>query len=105
MFWFINSSLIIENEIDICVLQEIDLMKGYDVSLLSFKGYNFITEENTVKSRTGMYIKNGIKYTQNEESFTNELTYQWMTRLLFFNVNAPVYDENKHILILILNIN
>ena len=25
-----------------------------------------------------------------------------MTKLLFFNVNAPIYDENKHILILIL---
>ena len=25
-----------------------------------------------------------------------------MTKLIFYNVNVPVYDENKHILILIL---
>ena len=58
------SRIILENEIDICVLQEIDIKPDYDSTLLSFKGYNLITENNDVKSRTGMYIRNGVKYTR-----------------------------------------
>ena len=36
-------------------LQEIDIPVDYDVSLLSFKGYNLLVENNEVKSRTGIY--------------------------------------------------
>ena len=37
-------------------LQEIDIPVDYDVSLLSFKGYNLLVENNEVKSRTGIYV-------------------------------------------------
>ena len=48
-------------------MQEIDIPVGYDCYLLSFKGYNLITEKNNVKSRTGLYIKNGINYSRRSD--------------------------------------
>ena len=48
-------------------MQEIDIPPGLDINLLSFKGYNLITENNQVKPRVGMYIKNEIKYTRKIE--------------------------------------
>ena len=61
-------SQIIKNEqIDICCMQEIDIPLGYNCNLLSFKGYNLITENNNVKSRTGLYIKNGIDYSRRSD--------------------------------------
>ena len=61
------SQTILSNEIDICVLQEIDIPAGYDSNLLSFGGYTLEVEENNVKARTGVYIKNGINYIRKKE--------------------------------------
>ena len=61
------SKIILENEIDICTMQEIDLPAGYDENLLTFKGYSLITENNNVKQRTGIYIRNGINYIRRSE--------------------------------------
>ena len=47
--------IIKKEEIDICCLQEIDLPTDYDEKLLTFKGYDLITEKNDFKKRTGMY--------------------------------------------------
>ena len=58
---------ITENKIDICCLQEIDIPSNYNHELLTFKGYNLLIENNEVKSRTGMYIKNGVKFTRKNE--------------------------------------
>ena len=58
------TQIIMEQEIDICVLQEIEVASDCDSSLLSFKGYNLLTEKNDVKSRTGIYVRNGIKFTR-----------------------------------------
>ena len=44
------SKIILENKIDICAMQEIDLPTGYNVDILSFKGYELITENNDVKN-------------------------------------------------------
>ena len=52
------SKIIKENEIDICAMQEIDIPADYDTSILSFKGYDLITENNNAKMRTGLYIRN-----------------------------------------------
>ena len=55
--------IIKKEEIDFCCLQEIDLPTDYDEKLLTFKGYDLITEKNDFKKRTGMYIKDDITYT------------------------------------------
>ena len=56
----------IEKKIDICCLQEIDIPINYNHELLSFKGYELL-RENEVKSRMGMYVKNGINYVRKSE--------------------------------------
>ena len=58
------SRIINENGIDICALQEIELPAEYDSNVLSFNGYDLITENNNGKIRTGIYIKTEIKYTR-----------------------------------------
>ena len=61
------SKTIVENEIDVCVMQEIDIAPGYDTNLLTFNGYNLLTENSEVKQRLGMYIKNGVDYSRKDE--------------------------------------
>ena len=56
-----------EKKIDICCLQEIDISVGYNHELLAFKGYNLLIEKNKVKSRMGMYVKNGINFVRKTE--------------------------------------
>ena len=51
----IVSKIILEHEIDICVLQEIDVPPDIDTGLLSFRGYSILLENNNVKARTGIY--------------------------------------------------
>ena len=48
-------------------MQEIEIKPDYDQGLLSFKGYSLLVEKNVVKSRTGMFIKDGIKFTRRNE--------------------------------------
>ena len=54
--------LILGNQIDILCLQEVEVETGYDSALLEFRGYNFEVEKNTLKSRSAIYIRNGISY-------------------------------------------
>ena len=61
------SKMITENKIDICCLQETDIPVDYNHELLSFRGHTLIVEKNDVKSRLGMYIKDGINYTRRSE--------------------------------------
>ena len=63
----IVTQIIKEKDIDICVMQEIDVKAGYDENLLSFGGYTILVENNDVKSRTGIYVKNGIRFTRKIE--------------------------------------
>ena len=54
--------MINEHKVDIMCLQEIDIEANYPHNILSFKGYNFLTENNSIKARAGMYINNTITY-------------------------------------------
>ena len=56
------SKMINEHKVDIMCLQEIDIEANYPHNILSFKGYNFLTENNSIKARAGMYINNTITY-------------------------------------------
>ena len=48
--------MIKENKVDIMCLQEIDIEPNYPHNILNFKGYDFLTENNSLKARAGMYI-------------------------------------------------
>ena len=43
-------------------LQETELENNFNPMLLAINGYKFEYEINKVKSRTGMFIKNNLKY-------------------------------------------
>ena len=45
------SQKILEEKIDVCVMQEIEIPNTYDANLLSFKGYSLIVEK--IKSSQG----------------------------------------------------
>ena len=53
--------------IDICWLQEVDILPEVNHELLSFKGYQLLIEQNEMKSRTGIYIKNKVKFNKRTE--------------------------------------
>ena len=59
--------LIIENKIDILCVQETEIPFDYPCDLLTFKGFNYENENNTVKSRCGIYISNEIAYVRKTE--------------------------------------
>ena len=52
------SKVINEQKLDIVCLQETDIETSYPINILTFKGYNFLSENNTIKSRAGIYINN-----------------------------------------------
>ena len=53
-------NIILEEEIDILCLQETELEQNLDHNLMSFPGYNYESENNTIRSRVGCYVKANI---------------------------------------------
>ena len=56
------SKIINEHKLDIVCLQETDIKLNYPINILSFKGYDYLSENNTTKARCGIYINNQIPY-------------------------------------------
>ena len=56
------SKIINEHKLDIVCLQETDIQLNYPINILSFKGYDYLSENNTTKARCGIYINNQITY-------------------------------------------
>ena len=54
--------LILENQVDICCLQETDIEQSFPLNILSFSGYNYEGESNTKKARAGTYIRDNLSY-------------------------------------------
>ena len=50
------SKMINEHKLDIVCLQETDIEQNYPLNILSFKGYDFLTENNSNKARAGIYF-------------------------------------------------
>ena len=53
---------ILENNIQVCCIQETELMVNLDVNLLTFPGYAIEVENNDVKKRVAIYISNSVNY-------------------------------------------
>ena len=58
----IVKNYILENRIDICNMQEVDIVNDCPKNLMSFPGYKIEIETNESKSRVATYIKDNIKY-------------------------------------------
>ena len=53
-----------EKENDVCCMEEVEIKPDYDHKLLSSSDFKLIIEKNTVKARSGIYIRNGIDIRQ-----------------------------------------
>ena len=51
-----------QNEIDICLLQEVEIETGFNEELLTAKDYVIEVENNAKKSRTAIILKDNIDY-------------------------------------------
>ena len=56
-----------ENDIDICLLQEVEIEPDYNSDLLSEKDYKIEIEKNNFKSRSAIVIKNNISYQRRQD--------------------------------------
>ena len=52
------------NNINILCMQEVEIENGFDTNLLSMKGFELEIENNSIKSRSGIYITENLKYTR-----------------------------------------
>ena len=59
--------IIKQENIDVCALQETEINENFDHTLLSFPGFAFESEINSIKSRVGIYINNNINYIRRYE--------------------------------------
>jgi exonuclease III len=63
----IVSRTIVEEDIDICCIQEAEIPAGFPINELTFKNYSIEVEKNTFKQRVCIYIKTGINYKRRED--------------------------------------
>ena len=69
-------------------MQETDLEPNYPIGLLNFTGYNIESELNIFKSRTAIYIKQGILYTKRpdlEDSNSGLIYWSLQSRKKYFD--------------------
>ena len=62
-----NKKLMIEEiikqeNIDVFCLQEVEIEHSFNKNLLDLRGFAFELENNSLKARVGIYVKNSIKY-------------------------------------------
>ena len=63
----IVKKLILDNGIDILCLQETEIEPSFPVNLLTFRGYSYESENNSYKSRCGIYVSDKISYVRKTE--------------------------------------
>ena len=61
------SRILINNNIDICCIQEAEIPLNFPINDLSICGYSIEVEINEFKLRTCVYIKNGVSYTRRQD--------------------------------------
>ena len=64
-----------ENELDVLCMQELEVDKDYDCTLLNIPGYVLEVEENINKKRVGCYIRENLKIHQTTRSGIHKLPY------------------------------
>ena len=56
-----------QNDIDICCLQETEIVENFPIEILSCKDYCFEAEKNTSKKRVGVYLNKKLKYNRRDD--------------------------------------
>ena len=61
------SEIMKSENIDVLCVQETEIEHGFATELLTINNYSFEIEQNSIKSRVGIYINKNIKYTRRHE--------------------------------------
>ena len=64
---------LVTNKIDICCLQETELLKDFPTESLNGSSFIFESEKNSLKSRVGVYINKDIEYERREDLEVNNI--------------------------------
>ena len=56
-----------DKNIDICLLQEVEITKDYNSNLLTSKNYKIEVEDNEIKARCAIIIKDNLEYTRRSD--------------------------------------
>ena len=56
-----------KEKIDVCLLQEVEIGKEYPINILTGKDYKMEVENNDIKARVAIVIKNELDYKRQEE--------------------------------------
>ena len=56
-----------KEKIDVCLLQEVEIGKEYPINILTGKDYKMEVENNDIKARVAIVIKNKLDYKRQEE--------------------------------------
>ena len=102
----IVSRTIVEEDIDICCIQEAEIPVGFPINELTFKNYSIEVEKNTFKQRVCIYIKTGINYKRREDlenennhiviiDVVAEKTYRIICLYRVFSTNNHVTPREK----------
>ena len=91
--------MLLNEKIDICCLQEIELKNDVDHELLSFPGYSLMVENNNVKSRVGIYIRNEIQYRLSIQLYKlyNTMTPDGNEDWIDLNFQQNFNERNNHV--------
>ena len=79
-------------------MQEVEINLDFNHELPSFNGYSLLIEYNDVKSRTGIYVKNGTDAFTNQATTAGQSKYL-LKRQLFLNCKTIYTEVNKSNLI------
>ena len=77
-----------DKNIDICCIQECEVSYDFPKELLSFKNYNIEVENNTIKARCCVYLKDTIEYTRREdlEGIDNNIVKLELNNVIIVNI-------------------
>ena len=69
----------------------------YPKNLLTFKNYNIEVENNTIKARSCIYIKDNIQYTRrgDQEGMENNVVILEMKSIIILNLYRPFANQNN----------
>ena len=62
-----------QNDIQICCLQETEIDVNFPEKVLNCSGFNIELETNTVKKRTGIYLRTDVKYNRRTDLEKNDM--------------------------------
>ena len=71
-----------DEKIDVCLQQEVEIVKDYHVGILTSKNYKIEVEKNAKKARCAIVIKDNINYTRRSDLEEAD------TRIVVIDINS-----------------